>query len=114
MTKQKTLKIDLGGQKVDVGIDRDLLAALGGMVYFGALAQIMKDRSQATFPETWTVEAPERADYATAVMAAFGSRVSQKIMAMPDSEVNAKILTGEVLAWAVNKFGIDMKEESNV
>ena len=29
MKKHKTLKIDLGGQKVDVGVDRDLLAALG-------------------------------------------------------------------------------------
>ena len=29
MKKQKTLKIDLGGQKVDVGIDRNLLMALG-------------------------------------------------------------------------------------
>ena len=44
MTKQKTAKIDLGGQKVEVGISKDLLADLGGMVYFGALGRTAKDR----------------------------------------------------------------------
>ena len=112
MTKQKTAKIDLGGQKVDVGISKDLLADLGGMVYFGALAQVAKDRKQATFQDIWTAETPEGADYATAVMAAFGSRFSKKLLAMPESEAQAKILTGEVLAWVANKFGMSMKEDS--
>ena len=112
MTKQKTAKIDLGGQQVDVGISKDLLTDLGGMVYFGALAQIVRDRKQATFPEIWTAETSEGADYATGVMAAFGSRASKKLLAMSDSEPHVKILTGEVLAWVADRFGIGMKEES--
>ncbi len=44
MTKQKTAKLDLNGQKVDVGISKDLLADLGGLVYFGALARLSKDK----------------------------------------------------------------------
>ena len=111
MKKQKTLKLDINGQKIDVGIPTHLLADLGAMVYFGALAQVVKDRSQATFPEAWSVESPGGADYATAVMAAFGSRASRKMLAMPDSEADAKIMTGEVLGWIANKFGIDIKED---
>ena len=113
MTKQKTAKLDLNGQKVDVGIPSHLLSDLGGLVYFGALAQVVKDRSQATFPETWSVGNPEGADYATAVMAAFGSRFTRKLLAMPESEAQAKILTGEVLAWTARQFGIDMKEDDD-
>ena len=112
MKKQKTLKIDLRGQKVEVGIPTHLLADLGGLVYFGVLAQVLKDRTQATFPETWAAENPEGADYATDLMAAFGSRFSSKLLAMPEGAGQAKILTGEVLAWVVDKFGIGMKEEN--
>ena len=43
MKKQKTTKLDLNGQKLDVGIPTDLLADLGGLVYFGALARLGKD-----------------------------------------------------------------------
>ena len=43
-------------------------------------------------------------------MVAFGSRASRKMLAMPDSEADAKILTGEVLGWIASKFGIDMRE----
>ena len=91
MKKQKTAKIDLGGQKLDVGIPTDLLADLGGMVYFGALAQVVKDRKQAAFPDIWAAETPEGADYATAVMAAFGNRFTRKLVAMPESEAQAKL-----------------------
>ena len=113
MTKQKTAKIDLGGQKVDVGIPSDLLADLGGLVYFGALAHVVKDRKQATFPRLWKAKDTEVADYATSVMAAFGSRFTRKLLAMPESEAQAKILTGEVLAWTARQFGIDMKEDDD-
>ena len=112
MTKQKTAKLDFNGQKVDVGISKDLLADLGGMVYFGALAQVVRDRKQATFPGIWTADTPEGADYATSVMAAFGSRFTRKLLAMPESEAQAKILTGEVLGWVADRFGIGMKEDS--
>ncbi len=37
MTKQKTAKLDLNGQKVDVGIPSHLLSDLGGTIYSGAL-----------------------------------------------------------------------------
>ena len=40
----KTQKLDLGGQKVDVGIPNNLLSDLGGLVYFGALARLSKDK----------------------------------------------------------------------
>ena len=112
MKKQKTAKLDLNGQKVDVGIPSDLLADLGGMVYFGALAQVVKDRKQATFPRLWEAKDTEVADYATSVMAAFGSRFTRKLLAMPESEAQAKILTGEILGWVADRFGIGMKEES--
>ena len=112
MKKQKTAKIDLGGQKVDVGIPSDLLADLGGLVYFGALAQVVRDRKQATFPRLWEAKDTEVADYATAVMAAFGSRASRKLLAMSDTKPHVKILTGEVLAWITDRFGIGMKEDS--
>ena len=107
----KTQKLDLNGQKLDVGIPTDLLADLGGMVYFGALAKVVRDRKQATFPEIWTADTPEGADYATAVMAAFGSRASRKLLAMSDTKPHVKILTGEVLGWVANKLGIEMKED---
>ncbi len=91
--------------------------ALTGITFTVGRTVLSFDRAmntlQATFPETWTAEAPEGADYATAVMAAFGSRVSRKISAMPDSEANVKILTGEVLAWTARQFGIDMKENDD-
>ena len=111
MTKQKTAKLDLDGQTLDVGIPKDLLADLGRMVYFGAVAQVVRDREQATFPDLWTAETPEGADYATAVMAAFGSRASRQLLAMSESKPHVKILTGEVLAWVANKLGIEMKED---
>ncbi len=44
MTKQKTAKIDLNGQKVDVGIPSHLLSDLGGLIYYGALARLSKDK----------------------------------------------------------------------
>ena len=114
MTSTDSLsKLTGNEQKAEVGIPTHLLADLGGMVYFGAVAQVVKDKKQATSPETWTAEAPEGADYATAVMAAFGRRVSRKISAMPNSEADAKILTGEVLAWTARQFGIDMKEDDD-
>ena len=68
MKKQKTLKIDLGGQKVEVGIDRDLLAALGGMVFYGALARLSKDRSNI-----------EGQLSAGAVMCSFAQRCVRKV-----------------------------------
>ena len=45
MKKQKTAKLDLGGQKLDVGIPSHLLSDLGGLIYYGALARLSKDRS---------------------------------------------------------------------
>ena len=44
MKKQKTAKLDLNGQEVDVGIPSHLLSDLGGMAYFGALARLSKDK----------------------------------------------------------------------
>ena len=44
MTKQKTAKIDLNGQKLDVGIPSHLLSDLGGTIYFGVLARLSKDK----------------------------------------------------------------------
>ena len=50
MKKQKTAKLDLGGQKVDVGIPSHLLSDLGATVYFGALARLSKDKRQHRRP----------------------------------------------------------------
>ncbi len=44
--------------------------------------------------------------------AAFGSRFTRKLLAMPESEAQAKILTGEVLGWVARQFGLGTKEES--
>ena len=52
MTKQKTAKLDLNGQKVDVGIPSHLLSDLGGMVYYGALARLSKDKGLSVDPES--------------------------------------------------------------
>ncbi len=111
MKKQKTAKLDLGGQKLDVGIPSHLLSDLGGLVYFGALAQIIADKDQAAFPDLWAAKDPKTAtESAKAVMAGFGSRLSEKLLAMPEHDLNVKVPTGEVLAWVGRYFGIDMEE----
>ena len=111
MTKPKTAKLDLGGQKVDVGIPSHLLSDLGGLIYFGALAQIISDKDQAAFPDLWAAKDPKvAAETAASLMAGFGSRLSKKLLAMPERDLNVKVPTGEVLAWVGRHFGIDMEE----
>ena len=83
MTKQKTARLDLNGQQVDVGIPSHLLSDLGGMVYFGALARLSKDKGN--------IEGPLSAG---AVMCSFAQRYIRKV------EVRQGISDESYKAWA--------------
>ena len=78
MKKQKSLTIDIGGQSVDVGIPAELLADLGGMVYFGALARhaMYDDNDEAMI-------------YSGATMVEFARRVLRKVDGLRSTDVES-------------------------
>ena len=96
MTKQKTAKLDLNGQKVDVGIPSHLLSDLGGMVYFGALARRSKD--------TGNVEGQL---YAGAAMCSFAQRCIRKIEARQGISDESYAAWAHVLEWTGSSLGFE-------
>ena len=96
MKKQKTAKIDIGGQKVEVGIPTHLLADLGGMVYFGALARRSKD--------TGNVEGQL---YAGAAMCAFAQRCIRKVEDSQDMSNESYAAWAHVLEWTESSLGFE-------
>ena len=88
MTKQKTAKIDLGGQQVDVGIPSDLLADLGGLVYFGVLARLSKDKGNV-----------EGQLSAGAVMCSFAQRYIRKVESRQGISDESYKAWAHVLEW---------------
>ena len=96
MTKQKTVKLDLGGQKVDVGISKDLLADLGGMVYFGALARLSKDKGNL-----------EGQLSAGAVMCSFAQRCIRKVEARQGISDESYKAWSHVLEWVESSLDFE-------
>ena len=96
MTKQKTAKLDLGGQKVDVGIPSDLLADLGGLVYFGALARLSKDKGNI-----------EGHLSAGAAMCSFAQRCIRKVEARQGISDEAYKAWAHVLEWVKSSLDIE-------
>ena len=96
MTKQKTAKIDLGGQQVDVGISKDLLADLGGMVYFGALARLSKDKGNL-----------EGQLSAGAAMCSFAQRCVRKVEARQGISDEAYAAWAHVLEWVQSSLDFE-------
>ena len=96
MTKQKTVKLDLSGQKVDVGISKDLLADLGGMVYFGALARLSKDKGNL-----------EGQLSAGAAMCSFAQRCVRKVEARQGISDESYKAWAHVLEWVKSSLDIE-------
>ena len=96
MTKQKTAKLDLDGQTLDVGIPKDLLADLGGMVYFGALARLSKDRSNL-----------EGQLSAGAAMCSFAHRCISKVEARQGISDESYKAWAHVLEWVESSLGFE-------
>ena len=88
MKKQKTAKLDLNGQQVDVGIPSDLLADLGGLVYFGALARLSKDKGNL-----------EGQLSAGAVMCSFAQRCVRKVESRQGISDESYKAWAHVLEW---------------
>ena len=96
MTKQKTAKLDLGGQKVDVGIPSDLLADLGGLVYFGVLARLSKDKGNI-----------EGHLSAGAAMCSFAQRCIRKVEARQGISDESYKAWAHVLEWVVSSLDFE-------
>ena len=96
MTKQKTVKLDLGGQKVDVGISKDLLADLGGTIYFGALARLSKDKGNL-----------EGQLSAGAVMCSFAQRCVRKVEARQGISDESYKAWVHVLEWVESSLDFE-------
>ena len=96
MTKQKTAKLDLNGQKVDVGIPSQLLADLGGMVYYGALARLSKD--------TGNLEGQLSAG---AAMCSFAQRCIRKVEARQGISDESYKAWAHVLEWVESSLDIE-------
>ena len=96
MTRQKTAKLDLGGQKVDVGISKDLLADLGGMVYFGALARLSKDKGNI-----------EGQLSAGAAMCSFAQRCIRKVESRQGISDESYKAWAHVLEWVVSSLDFE-------
>ena len=88
MTKQKTAKLDLGGQKVDVGIPTHMLSDLGGVIYYGVLARLSKDRNNV-----------EGQLSAGAVMCSFAQRCIRKVEARQGISDESYKAWAHVLEW---------------
>ena len=96
MTKQKTAKIELGGQKVDVGISKDLLADLGGMVYFGALTRLSKDKGNI-----------EGQLSAGAAMCSFAQRCTRKVASRQGISDESYKAWAHVLEWVQSSLDFE-------
>ena len=96
MTKQKTAKLDLGGQKVDVGISKDLLADLGGLIYFGALARLSKDKGNI-----------EGHLSAGAAMCSFAQRCVKKVESRQGISDESYKAWAHVLEWVESSLDIE-------
>ena len=96
MTKQKTAKLDLNGQKVDVGIPSHLLSDLGGMVYFGALTRLSKDKGN--------LEGQLRAG---AAMCSFAQRCISKVEARQGISDESYKAWAHVLEWVVSSLDFE-------
>ena len=96
MKKQKTAKLDLNGQKVDVGIPSHLLSDLGGLIYYGALARLSKDRSNL-----------EGQLSAGAVMCSFAQRCIRKVEARQGISDESYKAWAHVLEWVVSSLDFE-------
>ena len=96
MTKQKTAKLDFNGQKVDVGIPSDLLADLGGLVYFGALARLSKDKGNI-----------EGHLSAGAAMCSFAQRCIRKVEARQGISDESYKAWAHVLEWVESSLDFE-------
>ena len=96
MTKQKTAKLDLGGQKVDVGIPSHLLSDLGGLIYYGALARLSKDKGNL-----------EGQLSAGAVMCSFAQRCVRKVESRQGISDEAYAAWAHVLEWVVSSLDFE-------
>ena len=96
MKKRKTAKLDLNGQKLDVGIPTDLLADLGGMVYFGALARLSKDKGNL-----------EGHLSAGAAMCSFAQRCVRKVEVRQGISDESYKAWAHVLEWVVSSLDFE-------
>ena len=96
MKKQKTAKLDLGGQKVDVGIPSHLLSDLGGMVYYGALARLSMDKGNL-----------EGQLYAGAAMCSFAQRCVRKVESRQGISDESYKAWAHVLEWAQSSLDFE-------
>ncbi len=96
MKKQRTAKLDLNGQKVDVGIPTDLLADLGGMVYFGVLARLSKDKGNI-----------EGQLSAGAAMCSFAQRYIRKVESRQGISDESYKAWAHVLEWVESSLDIE-------
>ena len=105
--KPEDLESSEGGR----GVPAELLHDLGAMVYFGAFAEVGRDKKQATFPKAWSVGRPERVGYADALMASYAQRAAKGYRETIDPDDPEKVLPAEVLAWTGWKLGVDLGPE---
>ena len=96
MKKQKTAKIDLNGQKLDVGIPSHLLSDLGGLIYYGALARLSKDRSNL-----------EGQLSAGAAMCSFTQRCIRKVESRQGISDESYKAWAHVLEWVVSSLDFE-------
>ena len=96
MTKQKTVKLDLSGQKVDVGIPSDLLVDLGGLIYYGSLARLSKDKGNL-----------EGQLYAGAAMCSFAQRCIRKVESRQGISDESYKAWAHVLEWVVSSLDFE-------
>ncbi len=96
MKKQKTAKLDLNGQKVDVGIPSHLLSDLGGLVYFGVLARLSKDKGNI-----------EGQLSAGAVMCSFAQRYIRKVESRQGISDESYKAWAHVLEWVVSSLDFE-------
>ena len=96
MKKQKSPKIDIGGQKLDVGIPSHLLSDLGGLIYYGALARLSKDRSNL-----------EGQLSAGAAMCSFAQRCVRKVEARQGISDESYKAWAHVLEWVESSLDFE-------
>ncbi len=96
MTKQKTAKLDLNGQKVDVGIPSNLLSDLGGLIYYGVLARLSKDKGNV-----------EGQLSAGAVMCSFAQRCIRKVESRQGISDESYKAWAHVLEWVVSSLDFE-------
>ena len=98
LKKRETLTIDIDGTSRDVGLPAEVLADLGGTVWFAAVSNMARDKGQSA-----------AADHATKVMLEFTSSLLARMTAIGTEKPEHMALSWEAVKWIAPALGIELK-----